>query len=249
MCLCGCGVWVWVGVGQGCYVHVLIGLWSASVLYNCSCDTWYDFWLTCQLLDAFIPSLLFLSYLFSPILNFSRLSLPPILHALSLLPTPPLSSSSPAALSCPLPQLWRSPSVLLPQTTSLPSRTNSSSTSVSLHGKRRRTSTFLQGTPSGAVHAAQVPSSGPAHAQRCFSTRLVTECCECYYWLCYSFLCRFKTPDIDIVIGDGSSSKVAVGNSTDVTATFTNLLPVPLTKVQWFVEGSGLTEPLKIVGR
>ena len=66
----------------------------------------------------------------------------------------------------------------------------------------------------------------------------------------YSLLCcRFKTPDIDIVIGDGSSSKVAVGNSTEVTATFTNLLPVPLTKVQWYVEGSGLTEPLKIAGR
>ena len=61
--------------------------------------------------------------------------------------------------------------------------------------------------------------------------------------------CRFKTPDIDIVIGDGSSSKVAVGTSTDITATFTNLLPVPLTKVQWFVEGSGLTEPLTIAGR
>lgn len=66
---------------------------------------------------------------------------------------------------------------------------------------------------------------------------------------CMLFICRFKTPDLDIVIGDGSSSTVAAGNKAAITASFSNLLPVPLTKVQWFVEGSGLTEPQKIMGR
>ena len=59
---------------------------------------------------------------------------------------------------------------------------------------------------------------------------------------------RFKTPDVDITIGE-DSSKVPLGETVQVRASFSNPLAFPLTGVSWFVEGAGLTPPIKIDGR
>ena len=59
---------------------------------------------------------------------------------------------------------------------------------------------------------------------------------------------RFKTPDVDITIGE-DSSKVPLGETVEVRASFSNPLSFPLTGVSWFVEGAGLTPPIKINGR
>ena len=58
---------------------------------------------------------------------------------------------------------------------------------------------------------------------------------------------RFKTPDVDIDIIGGS--KVPLGDTVEVKAAFSNPLPIPLTGVVWFVEGAGLTAPVKVNGR
>ena len=56
---------------------------------------------------------------------------------------------------------------------------------------------------------------------------------------------RFKTPDITLSVKD----QIGVGDNESVTASFTNPLYVVLSNVEWFVEGAGLTKPMKIVGR
>ena len=56
---------------------------------------------------------------------------------------------------------------------------------------------------------------------------------------------RFKTPDIALSVKD----QIDVGNSEPVTVSFTNPLDVVLSNVKWFVEGAGLTKPIKLVGR
>ena len=56
---------------------------------------------------------------------------------------------------------------------------------------------------------------------------------------------RFKTPDIKLSVKD----QIGVGDSESVTASFMNPLDVVLSNVEWFVEGAGLTKPMKIVGR
>ena len=56
---------------------------------------------------------------------------------------------------------------------------------------------------------------------------------------------RFKTPDIALSVKD----QIGVGDSEPVTASFTNPLDMTLSNVEWFVEGAGLTKPMKLVGR
>ena len=56
---------------------------------------------------------------------------------------------------------------------------------------------------------------------------------------------RFKTPAIELLLMD----PVRVGDTAEVTASFVNPLSVILTNVEWFVEGTGLTQPLTIRGR
>ena len=56
---------------------------------------------------------------------------------------------------------------------------------------------------------------------------------------------RFKAPEIALSVKD----PVKVGTTEPVTASFRNPLNVILTNVEWFVEGAGLTKPLRIRGR
>ena len=60
---------------------------------------------------------------------------------------------------------------------------------------------------------------------------------------------RFKTPDVDVTLGDGSTSKIPPGQVTQCSATFSNPLSVDLTQVVWYIEGSGLLNPQTISGR
>ena len=55
----------------------------------------------------------------------------------------------------------------------------------------------------------------------------------------------FKTPDVALSVKD----QMRVGDSESLTASFINPLDVALSNVEWFVEGAGLTKPMKIVGR
>ena len=55
----------------------------------------------------------------------------------------------------------------------------------------------------------------------------------------------FKTPDIVLSVKE----QMRVGDSEMVTASFKNPLDAALSNAEWFVEGAGLTKPLKIVER
>lgn len=184
---------------------------------------------TCSLPDSSTFSVSFLyTHTYIHISNSSHIFSPPILPALL---------SSPALfLALVIP-------VTVAPSSYIPALKDQFFLNISVFAREEKTDfnfvardTFRSGT---CLHTELHLPAFPFHMTTFFGWSIWLHCSSC----------RFQTPDIDIVIGDGSSSKVAVGNSTDITATFNNLLPVTLTKVQWFVEGSGLTEPLKIAGR